>query len=401
MDPKRMTCQESSGNLFARFRKELSPAVSNQLDGHLTGCATCREEEAEIASLQRMISSLPAVEPSPDSWSRLRMRIGKPAPAPSRKPAGRLVVLAAGLAAAVAAACLLILFPPSAPRTTLTAGPGGLSLNGAPVTPGRPVGIEPGAVLGAEGMSLATLSLSRSITVILAAGTKIEALPAGHLRLQEGRAFVEVAKGSAPFRFYAGGDTYVEVTGTAFDLSRNVGDPTATVAVANGEVQVWTGKSPVRVIPGQSLRFGPEPGSLAPSPVDPERIADWCRAPTILLTRDTDSLRITLRNDTVRPLGVQAFDPQKAVYSLSIEGPEIRLPVKIQERMVRTPSPPGREIRTLAPGESYDLLLDPETLALTRGTYRVRAVYKPYPPLPDDIWHGPPLKTEALTFTVE
>ncbi len=400
MAPKAMTCQESSGNLLARFRQELSSADSLEIEAHLENCGACRAEEAGIAGLAELISSLPEVDPSAGSWSRMLMMIEESETVtPVRGNRGRLIALSAVLAAALAAGLLLILLPAS--PHTLTAGPGEITLNGAPVKPGSPIEFEDGAVIEAGRMALATLTLTRSISMVMEAGTRVRALPGGHLRLLSGRIFVEVDGSGDPIRFYAVGDTAVEVTGTAFDLIRNARDPAATVTVAEGTVRVFTGRTPVAVRKGQSFTFGPGQSSFAPSAVDPKRTADWCSTPTILLSRDGDLLRLTIRNDTVRPLAVKPFDPHLAAYSLLVEGQEIRLPVKIQERMVRSPVPADQEIRTLDPGAGYDLLLDPKSLGLQGGTYRIRAVYKPYPPLPAEVWHGPPLTTEALTLTVE
>ncbi len=398
MDPKSMTCLESSGNLLARFRQELSTADSEEIEGHLAHCRACRLEVDEIESLDGLISSLPEVEPSTDSWSRMLMMIeAEETPIPKRRGRGRLIALASILAAA----CLLLLMLPTAKTSTLIAGPGEILLNGAPVSQGDRVELPRDASIEARTMSLVGLTVARPISMVLAAGTRIVRLPDGNLRLLDGRAHVTVVPGEHPVRFYAVGDTYVEVTGTVFDLLVDGQGTTATVAVAKGRVRVWTGKLPVLVIQGQSLTFGPDTAPAKPVAAESGRLRDWCSTPTASLSRDADLLRLTLSNDTVQPLKVVPFDPHQAVYSLLIEGPEIRLPVKIQERMVRGMRASKREFRTLAPGESYDLLIDSSALDLARGTYRVSAVYKPYPSMPDDVWHGPPLTTEALTLTVE
>jgi hypothetical protein len=171
--------------------------------------------------------------------------------------------------------------------------------------------------------------------------------------------------------------------------------------VVEGQVRVRTGDEPVLLLQGNTLTFGPGISMPSPSPVDPWRIHDWLSAPTASLDLEEGLLRLTLRNDSVLPIAVKPFNPAAAAYSLLASGPDLNLPLKIQESMLRSAARGvhDREIVTLQPGERYDLLLDPGALGLPEGTWRVSAVYKPYPPLPENLWRGH-LKTEARTIEI-
>jgi anti-sigma factor RsiW len=105
-------CRPFAGDLGAFHDGELDGAPRLALERHLTGCAACRAQLAELKMLDRAIRALPRIAPAADFESRLQERLAfesQPASLARRAPArprrsrwlhaGGLI---SGLAAAVA-----------------------------------------------------------------------------------------------------------------------------------------------------------------------------------------------------------------------------------------------------------------------------------------------------------
>ena len=430
MKARGVSCGEGSADLLAGFRGELTPPGAEDLRSHLAACPVCTEEDAGMRALAAALDLLPTLEPSGDSWSRMRRMIE--ADVPPVRPVRRSLrgvlpmVFAAGLAAA---ALLLAFLVPSSPAATLRPHAGDISVNGERLAGPRPaddagMDLAPGTVIAAATLSRLSLGASREMDLTLAAGTRLVVGDRETLRLERGRILARVGQGPDPVAFQAAGGTVI-VTGTVFDLFvggdgayPGVATPaggaamTATVTVIEGEVEVRAGEKPARVIHGMSYTW-PE-GGKAPNPVpaDPWRARDWCRAPTPGLSLSGGLLRLTLTNETVSPLSLKPFDPASASYYLrldrkSVETDRHPMDLKVQEGMVveggrRSDEP---EILTLAPGDSIHLTIDLgridlRALGVPAGSYAVRVLYRPYPPLPADAWRGR-LEAGPVTLRVD
>ena len=64
-----MSCEEFSESLSAYLDHELSPSERARLEAHLRDCSGCRQELESLRAVSRLVSSLPAVEPS-EGFSR-------------------------------------------------------------------------------------------------------------------------------------------------------------------------------------------------------------------------------------------------------------------------------------------------------------------------------------------
>ena len=70
-----MDCKAARIWFFRKIDDELSPGDSRLLDSHLALCPTCTREFRILAIPRRIGQAIPAFEPSPYFYSRLRARI--------------------------------------------------------------------------------------------------------------------------------------------------------------------------------------------------------------------------------------------------------------------------------------------------------------------------------------
>lgn len=66
-----MNCREVRKTLSAYLEKEVSPAMAGKIEAHLAGCENCRLLTEELKVLNKSLSSLPEVEPSPALLAKL------------------------------------------------------------------------------------------------------------------------------------------------------------------------------------------------------------------------------------------------------------------------------------------------------------------------------------------
>jgi len=70
-----MDCTAARDRLFRKLDNELSPSESEELDSHLSECASCAWDMKLLTIPARIAQALPALEPSPYFYSRLKARI--------------------------------------------------------------------------------------------------------------------------------------------------------------------------------------------------------------------------------------------------------------------------------------------------------------------------------------
>lgn len=70
-----MDCSEIRAWLFRRLDDELSQPERDRLDAHLGGCPSCAREWRLLTLPRRIGRSIPALEPSPFFYARLRARL--------------------------------------------------------------------------------------------------------------------------------------------------------------------------------------------------------------------------------------------------------------------------------------------------------------------------------------
>jgi anti-sigma factor RsiW len=125
------TCEQTSGELVAFLDGELGAEERRTVADHLATCLTCRREMEHLTSVQRMVDTLPRIEPSAsfadDFWRRVA---AEPTPIASRRRRGsvlRWAIPALAAAAVLAFALRSQLETPSslpaAPRTRVAAAP--------------------------------------------------------------------------------------------------------------------------------------------------------------------------------------------------------------------------------------------------------------------------------------
>jgi len=402
MSGNAMNCDWSSENLLAGYREELSEPDSRSLTNHLDHCEHCRNDRQEMVLLQEAIASIPEIEPAAGSFDALKSAIQEESAMAGPTGRGRLLLFGGALAAAAAAVLAFVLFllPPS-PPARLTSREGLLTVDGASVAKGTEFTPASGSRLVTGSLALVAFAAPRAGEFTLGKGTKVTCISEGRFRLEAGRLLAEIRP---DIRVGAGGVAIetsfgtVEVTGTTFDLDLTTGN--LIVSVLNGAVTLRTGDKPVRVDSGTAVTVlpGGQPGP--PQPVDPYRVRRWCSTPTARLEASPTHACLTfiLTNETVRPLAIKPYDPSVGVYALRIERVGIERmgaggaeDVKLQEAMltVGVPDGPPDTARTLKPGETYELAIDPSKLGLSPGSYTVRAVYNPYTKdLPAGAWRG-------------
>jgi hypothetical protein len=109
-----MNCELAHERIVMAAYGELPDDAAHELEGHLTGCATCGEELEQLRALKLLADASPVLEPSPNLVARSRMRLEEALDSlpPTRWFEGVLQKLrnnAAGLQAAPIAASLLLL----------------------------------------------------------------------------------------------------------------------------------------------------------------------------------------------------------------------------------------------------------------------------------------------------
>lgn len=70
-----MECSSAREWLFRRLDDELSSSELERLDAHLAQCPSCAREWRLLTWPQRLSRAIPALEPSPFFYSRLRARL--------------------------------------------------------------------------------------------------------------------------------------------------------------------------------------------------------------------------------------------------------------------------------------------------------------------------------------
>ena len=70
-----MNCTVARDLLFKKLDANLTPAEVEQLDSHLAHCASCAQEMKLLMLPRRIAQFIPALQPSPYFYSRLRARI--------------------------------------------------------------------------------------------------------------------------------------------------------------------------------------------------------------------------------------------------------------------------------------------------------------------------------------
>lgn len=103
----RMRCQKARKSVSLALDERLSPALQEQLDGHLRACSSCRVWRQEQSRLQRLIASPPALDPGPGLKAAVMARI---AAAPPRRGFVAFPTLSLPPALLRAAALLLFAF---------------------------------------------------------------------------------------------------------------------------------------------------------------------------------------------------------------------------------------------------------------------------------------------------
>ncbi|MEN8151435.1 MAG: hypothetical protein ABFS86_16585 [Planctomycetota bacterium] len=401
MSGSAINCGWVTENLLAGNRGELSGAETRSLDDHVSTCDDCRHERDGMALLREAIDSIPMLEPAAGSFSNLKEMIEKGQPAAAQPRRGVLfspLFYGAGALVAAAAVFLLYLLPSSpTPPAPLTPVAGSLTADGTPVAAGVGFTPAPGSRIVADTLALVAFAAPRAGELTLAAGTTLTCLSEGRYRIDRGRMLAEISPGEGTLTFETpmGG---VEVTGTIFDL--DLTDGTLILSVLRGAVVLRTGDKPVRLDSGTAITVTAAGIAGTPRRVDPDATRRWCSSPTARLVAEPGRLLLTLSNETVRPLAVKPWDPSVGVYALRVEGQEYAEDLKLVEAMlIRRPGERGH-ILTLAPGEAWEIAIDPRKLGLSPGIYGISAVYSPYTTdLPDDAWRGvlvsPPVVVEV------
>src|ERR1700744_1541353 len=70
-----MNCEGAQENIVLAVYGELPDDRAHQLEQHLAQCDRCRQEMEALAGLQKAMSVLPMVEPSPSLLARTRLRL--------------------------------------------------------------------------------------------------------------------------------------------------------------------------------------------------------------------------------------------------------------------------------------------------------------------------------------
>lgn len=70
-----MNCDLAQENIVLAVYGELPDDRAHQLEQHLAQCERCRQEMEAVSGLQKALSVLPVVEPSPNLLTRTRMRL--------------------------------------------------------------------------------------------------------------------------------------------------------------------------------------------------------------------------------------------------------------------------------------------------------------------------------------
>jgi nitrogen regulatory protein PII-like uncharacterized protein len=70
-------CSLTRNMIFQFMDDELPPEAREKLDGHLAGCAACTREWKILMIPRRIGRSVPALEPSPFFYTRLKARLDK------------------------------------------------------------------------------------------------------------------------------------------------------------------------------------------------------------------------------------------------------------------------------------------------------------------------------------
>ncbi len=70
-----MNCELAQEDIVLSVYGELADDRVHQLDQHLAQCARCRQEMEAVSALQKAMSVLPMVEPSPNLVARTRLRL--------------------------------------------------------------------------------------------------------------------------------------------------------------------------------------------------------------------------------------------------------------------------------------------------------------------------------------
>jgi anti-sigma factor RsiW len=70
-----MKCEDVSKELIAYLDGRASASERQKVEGHLEGCATCRNRAAEMRKVSMLLGDLPAIEPSFGFDARVRQRV--------------------------------------------------------------------------------------------------------------------------------------------------------------------------------------------------------------------------------------------------------------------------------------------------------------------------------------
>jgi putative zinc finger protein/HEAT repeat protein len=70
-----MNCELAQENIVLSLYGELPDDRVHQLEQHLAQCENCRKEMEAAAALQKVMSAVPAIEPSPSLLARTRLRL--------------------------------------------------------------------------------------------------------------------------------------------------------------------------------------------------------------------------------------------------------------------------------------------------------------------------------------
>ena len=97
MNAENKRCEEIRGLLADRALGELDARAAAAVDEHLSGCAACRKEAAELGATIELLGRAPEVEPSAEFEARLSERV---AVEPTRVKAARVTMAALVVAAA-------------------------------------------------------------------------------------------------------------------------------------------------------------------------------------------------------------------------------------------------------------------------------------------------------------
>ncbi|MGC2620111.1 MAG: zf-HC2 domain-containing protein, partial [Acidobacteriaceae bacterium] len=70
-----MNCEVAQETIVLAVYGELPDDRAHQLELHLAQCDRCRQEMEAVAGLQKALSVLPVIEPSPSLVARTRLRL--------------------------------------------------------------------------------------------------------------------------------------------------------------------------------------------------------------------------------------------------------------------------------------------------------------------------------------